>query len=127
MVVFNFPLVPFSTGKDDIPSLPHLRWSGAGDKPAIANATDPLGGGVGPPTNPYRRRWLLNRFRRDADPVAGEELAFMGNVFFLPEPAHQANGFIGALAAVFFGDAAGFILLRFLLAQSYRRKEAPSG
>ena len=118
VVFLDFPLVLVRRLKNDVAAPADFLGGGAGDQPAVADPANPAGGGGTAAANPDRGRWFEAGFGRDADVVAGEELALVGYVVLFPQAAHQADGLVGAAAAVILGDAASLVLLDFLAAQT---------
>ena len=124
MIRLNFPLVLFRRLKDDFPAAANFSRRSPGHQPAIADPAHPPGRRRAAPANPHRRRRLKTGLGRNADLMAGKEPPLVGNALLLPQAAHQGNRLVRPAAAVAFGNAAGFILLRLLLPQTHRRKAA---
>ena len=127
VVLFDFPLALGGGVEDDVPSLANLGRSGAGNEPSVADAADPAGGGGAASADPYRGRGLEDGLGGDADVVAGEEVAFVGDLVLLPQAAHEDDGLVGAPGAVALGHAAGLVFLGFFLSQPDGGEETSLG
>ena len=114
-------------GENDVDAFLNLLGCGCGDEPAVGETADATGGGLAAAADPKGHEGLLHGLGSDADLVEGEELAVVGDEILAPEAAHHFHGFVTATAAVFLGDAAGFVFAGVFLAEADGGQEAAVG